>query len=369
MGRTHGSDLQFIQPSGASNVQPLIQNTIIAGNTQAIGFDTFLDANDSTLFGTPGASLLESLLYSNAITYLNRVDRGQEKAGAILRMVSTQDVSEAIVENAVSVTTSFGGVPITFVASGLTVDADRRIIGPFHVNGDHSKEIPYMLLTGYDGSIMENRLFEDTCNQPAVSTIKILELASDQGISVYRIVTSIAADAPGLSQPASVVNAINAALTQGHVVIIPRTPITVINWSGTGYIDLTPTTGAAGYIISGGIGSGTSSNGRATVVQTWSKALACAATSVTCNVTMPSADSPDASAVFFAADTNPLRFSVNLHITCRDGSISGVPWNFQTTSSIKQIAENFWCGRLYPYRLCARLDELHAEDHDFLFLI
>lgn len=339
MGRTHSSDLRFTQPTGASNVQPLVQNSITAGNTQAIGFDTFLDANDATLFGTSGTSLLESLLFSNAVTYLNRVDRGQEKAEALLRMVSTQDVSEAIVESAVAVTTSFG-VPVTFSATGLIVDADRRIVGPFQVNGDHSKEIPYMLLTGYDGSIMENRLFEDTYDQPAVSTVKILELASDQGIPVYRIVTSIAADAPGLSQPASVVSAINAALAQGHVVIIPRTPITVTNWSGTGYIDLTPTTGAAGYIISGGIGSGVSTNGGATVVQTWSKALSCAATSVTCEVNKPSADSPAAGAVFGATDTNPLKFEVTLHITCKDGSMSDVPWKFQTTSSAKGIADN-----------------------------
>ena len=339
MGRTHGSDLQFYQPSGASNVQPLVQNEIIAGNTQAIGFDTFLDANDSSLFGTPANSLLETLLASNAATYLNRVDRGEVQVGRIMQVVTTQDVSEAIVENAVSVTTSFGN-PVTFAASGLIVDADRRIVGTFPVGGNSSKEVPYMLLTGYDGSIMENRLFEDTYGQQAVSTIKILELSNDQNIPVFRIVTSIAADAPGLSQPGSVVSAINSALAQGHIVIIPRNPITVSDWSGTGYIDLTPTTGAAGYIISGGISSGNATNGGATVVQSWSKTLACAATSVTCNVTMPSADSPALSAVFAAEDTNQLFFTVILNITCRDGTMSTVPWNFNTTATIKSIADN-----------------------------
>ena len=339
MGRTHSSDMQFYQPSGASNVQPLVQNTIIAGNTQAIGINTFLDANDSALFGAPGASLLETLLHSNAMSYLSRVDDGERKAGGLMRIVTTQDVSEAIVESQVRVAFS-GGVPVSFAAAGLIVDADRRIVGTFPVDGNSAKNIPYMLLTGYDGSIMENRIFEDTYGQPAVSTIKILELANDAGIPTRRIVTSIAADAPDLNQPPEIVNAINAALAQGHIVIIPRTGMTISDWTGTGYIDLDPTDGAAGYIISGGISGGVSSHGGATVVQTWSKALTCAATSVTCEVTKPPSDSPAQGAVFCAKDTNKLKFEVMLHVTCRDGSMSDIPWNFETTATIRAIADD-----------------------------
>lgn len=158
MGYTHSSDMQFIQPAGDSNVQPFVQNEIIAGNGQAIGFDTFLDVHDDFLGGGtpfPPEDFLEGILQTTANDYLSRVDRGLEKAERLMRVVTTQDVSEAIVENAISVSYSFG-IPVTFEWTGLIVDADRRIIGTFDVDGDGSQDLPYMKLTGIHGSLMEN---------------------------------------------------------------------------------------------------------------------------------------------------------------------------------------------------------------------
>ena len=347
MGLTHSSDLHFLHPSGASNVQPLIQNTIIAGNTQAIAFDTFLDTGDSVFgSGNAGLTLLESELHSTAAGYLGRVDRGQEQVQRLMRMVSTQDVSEAIVESSVSVGFSFG-TPVSFEWTGLIVDADRRIVGPFAVDGNASKHVPYMFLTGYDGSTMENRIFEDTYEQEAVSTIKILELASDAGIPVFRIITSIAADAPGLSQPASVVNAINAALAQGHHVIVPRNGMTIGNWSGTGYIDLNPNTGAAGYIISGGISGAVSGNGGATV-ETWPINLGCKVKTLSGYVVNPPMDTPDLPAIF-VPDATPFTFVIEVTVVCDDGTPTGQPQppfrkTLTTTQTKQQILDSFGPG-------------------------
>ena len=151
------------------------------------------------------------------------------------------------------------GVPADWEWRGLTVDADRKIVGPFSVVGDASEEKPFMVFSGADGSISENRIFEDTYDEEAISTIKILELTSDQGIPTCRIVTSIAANCPGIAQSASVISAINNALARGHQVTIPKSAFTYHQWQGTGYIDMDPATGAAGYIIAGG------QNGGATV--------------------------------------------------------------------------------------------------------
>jgi transglutaminase-like putative cysteine protease len=340
MGLSHSSDMHFIQPVGASNAQPVVQNQIIAGNGQAIGFDTFLDVRDPFLGNQtpfPPEAFLEATLHTTAVDYLSRVDRGQEQAGRLMQVVTTQDVSEAIVENAIAVGFSFG-VPVSFEWTGLIVDADRRIVGPFAVNGNAAKGRPYMVLTGMDGSIMENRVFEDNFGQEAVSTIKILELASDQGVALCTIDSSIAADCPGFAHPSSVFNAVNSALAAGHIVIIPRAPITVFLWSGTGYIDMEPGTGAAGYIISGGINGGVQTVGGGATVETWTVNLPCQPQSSGGTITIdpPKFDSPDAGAVF-CADASHIAFTVRFQYKCKDGSPQDFSFSRKTSSSTKQL--------------------------------
>jgi len=348
MGYSHSSDMQFIEPAGASNVQPLVENEIIAGNGQAIGFDTFLDLHDS-FFGAglfPPEDFLEGILHVTATDYLSRVNRGLEKAGHLMGIVTTQDVSEAIVENSIAVTYSIGGDPLTFEWRGLTVDADRRIIGTFGVDGGNAQDIPFMKLTGVHGSLMENRIFEEMFEQDAVSTIKILQLASEAGIGICTIQTSIAVDCPGITQPPSVISAINSALSQGHIVTIPEDPITVSLWSGTGYMDIDPTTGAGGYIISGGISGVTQTDGGATV-EAWPVALPCEATAVSGNVLIPPADSPDPGAMF-CADNSSLQFKVEFTSTCEEGPPKTHQQNFTTSHTKAQLG-----GGHYTLQLAA----------------
>jgi hypothetical protein len=59
-----------------------------------------------------------------------------------------------------------------------------------------------------------------------------------------------------LNLSSSIENAVYSAVAGGHEVTIPRDNLTYIGWYGTGYIDMDPATGAAGYIISGGHSGG-----------------------------------------------------------------------------------------------------------------
>lgn len=263
MGRTHNSDMHFTAPTGASNQMPTVSNYITAGNYQGIGIDpedALPAASDD-----PATSCDESTLgweqHQLALSYLHKVDLGGDEAADLMHQVVMNDVSEAIVENSVTVWLDGYGDPLSLDWTGMIVDADRKIIGPFSVYGA-DVACDYMRLSGADGSIQENKLFEDRFDEEAISAVKILELASDSGIAVCEITTSIAADCPGFSHSTTVTSAVNAALAQGHHVIIPEREFTYYEWTGTGYIDIDPVTCAAGYIISGG------QNGGATV-QTW----------------------------------------------------------------------------------------------------
>lgn len=194
MGLTHTSDMHFTTPVGETNEMPVVSNSIIAGTYQAIGVDSgiidpeiFMPGSDEE---TPTTDdLTGGKLWKTAMGYLDRIETYDDEVAKTMQMVVTKDVSEAIVENTILVTFSFG-TPQTFEWKGLIVDADRCIVGPFPVDGDDSKQKPFMVLSGADGSISENRIFEDMYDEEAVSTIKILELASDMGIPIFKFDSS-----------------------------------------------------------------------------------------------------------------------------------------------------------------------------------
>lgn len=314
MGVTHSSDMHFTVPTGAQNVVPAVFNLIIAGNYQGIGIDTedafpaFFDVPETAC----AEEYLSQVVHQTSLTYLNNVDLADDNVADLMHLVVLNDVSEAIVENTVTVLFDGCGNPVTFDWTGMIVDADRKILGPFSVDGlDNSCD--FMRLGGADGSIQENRLFETVFDEEAISTIKILELASDSLIAICEITTSISADCPGLNQPAHVDSAINAALALGHHVIIPEREFTYYDWTGTGWIDLDPSSCAAGYIISGGHNGGET-------VQDWSAQLRNMLTQGTICIrpegTIPDDDilvspGPDAGTNIYCADnTNNWTFTV-----------------------------------------------------------
>lgn len=261
MGKTHSSDMHFTTPTGQNNTTPVVSNSIIAGTYQAIGIDTGRINPDIFMPESGGETpsiddITGGKLWKTAMGYLDRVERNDEEVEKTMQVVITKDVSEAIVENTILVTYS-GSTPQSFEWRGMVVDADRCTVGPFPVDGDNDKQKAFMVLSGADGSISENRIFEDTFDEEAVSTIKILELASDMGIPIYTFNSSnIGSIYSSLNLSSTVESAIYSAVAGGQEVTVPRDNITYLEWYGTGYIDMDPISGAAGYIISGGHSGG-----------------------------------------------------------------------------------------------------------------
>ena len=326
MGITHNSDMHFTPPAGQNNVTPVVNNTIIAGTYQAVGIDTgkinpdiFMPLTRKT---TPLTDdVVGEKLWKTAMGYLDRIERHDGEVSRTMQVVITKDVSEAIVENTILVTYS-GSIPQTFEWRGLVVDADRCTVGTFPVDGDEDEEKAFMVLSGADGSVSENRIFEDTFDEEAVSTIKILELASDLGIPVYTFNSSnIGSIYSSLNLSSSVESAIYSAVAGGNEVTVPRDNITYMDWYGTGYINMDPDTGAAGYIISGGHSGGAT-------VDSWTAwkmelfTIFRDISSITADINYPSADGkyfPPVNPRIYSCDQR-LYFDVDYTINYSDGS-------------------------------------------------
>jgi hypothetical protein len=214
-------------------VTPVVSNTIIAGTYQAVGIDTgkinpdiFMpEAEEST----PSIDdITGGKLWKTAMGYLDRIERNDEEVSRTMQVVITKDVSEAIVENTILVTYS-GSTPQTFEWRGMVVDADRCTVGTFPVDGNENEKKAFMVLSGADGSVSENRIFEDTFDEEAVSTIKILELAGDLGIPIYTFNSSnIGSIYSSLNLSSSVESAIYSAVAGGKEVTVPRDNITYL---------------------------------------------------------------------------------------------------------------------------------------------
>jgi len=251
MGDVHYSDMHFIAPIGVANYMPAVYNTIVAGNTQGIGIDTE-DALPN-IFGIQETecedSYLAQELYQTSLTYLNRVNLDGDEIAGLMHIILINDVAEALVENSINVSYNGYGYPVSFEWTGMAIDADRKVLGPFSRDGIDNW-CDFMRLEGANGSIHENRIFEDRFEEEGISAVKVLEIASDSGIAICNITSSIN-ECPNLNQSQLVINSINSALASGRHVIIPEQPITYFDWTGTGWIEIDPYDCGAAYMLQG----------------------------------------------------------------------------------------------------------------------
>ncbi len=81
--------------------------------------------------------------------------------------------------------------------------------------------------------------------------------ANEAGIPIFTVSSkNIDQVLPQLQVSEYVKTDIQNAVNKGHIVTIPKSNITLNDWNGTGYVVLEPDTGAAAYMISGGMAGG-----------------------------------------------------------------------------------------------------------------
>lgn len=267
-GYYHTLRTTFSMPGQGSD---FVEYSVISGAYYAVGLDPQLVSNKflvdriteyiSTVGDTPENTdnmdeITGEAIYLAVMKYFNDCNTGDTIFAQSLKDVFLKQTSGAITGKSLVVYTLFG-IPSDLEPGGYFVDAKRNIYTPISIFGDDSRELDFMILGGYNGSFQEHNLFEDFFHLEAISTVKLLSLANEQGMPVYDIDSSnIDAILPLLGVDASVKSAIQSSVAAGHVVKIHQDNLTVKNWTGAGYVDRDPTTNAAGFIISGGLAGG-----------------------------------------------------------------------------------------------------------------
>lgn len=151
----------------------------------------------------------------------------------------------------------FFGIVRSVTPGIFNIDAHRDTLAIAAFNGETKRQKDFMIAAGMTGSAWEHLIHEGFFNTQAASAVKLLKLATQQGIPVFYINQANASQlVPQLQIPgddlADIINALNA----GANVTISKTPVQLGNYVGTGYIVLDPVTASGPYYLSGGLAGG-----------------------------------------------------------------------------------------------------------------
>ena len=257
--------MTFISPNGS---QDAVFNKETVGAYLGIGLDlswfskSLLDQRIAALnqaynnqTPNPNRKLQEYLSFL-ASFYFAELDAMNNTVEGFLKVVSMRHPSAGIIGSDVKVGYLWG-LPRTFSFAGFFIDVDRNVHSTAAKDGDNNKAIAFNINSGYNSSAMEHALWEQIHNLPAVSAVRIHQLANQIGIPIHRIDQSNISEILPMLQisneaKADILNAANS----GKMVYVPQTNIQYYDWAGTAFIILDPSTGAGGYIISGGLSGG-----------------------------------------------------------------------------------------------------------------
>ncbi len=271
-----GSRETFVLTFSGPNTQPdVMTNDIEAGQYSAIAvapgkiagehmlaLKSKLDSTITKIQAQNTSSLnrddlIGDMLFAAALTYFAELDLMQTLQSRVSRVAWNWLPSESIFSFTIQSTTLFG-VPLSVSTKGLTMDVDRCMGIAKATDADRGREVQFMLQFGMNGSALEHAVPEQLFSPPgytaqAISAVKALQIASEQGIPIYKIDSANISNIMPKLQVAEnvredIVNAVNA----GKVVTIAKTNIVFNGWSGSGYMIHNPMTGAGSYMISSG---------------------------------------------------------------------------------------------------------------------
>jgi transglutaminase-like putative cysteine protease len=245
--------LQLRLPGGAVRS---IENDLVAGNLVAIGV------------GTPGIGFVEpaqhpstdldgdaaKFLYGRAAAYENAWTESEEELGRLLGVATLHPSADVVlVENQLQVSRVLG-IPQFVEWKGLEIDADLRSTVPLELSPGRGRML--LRLSGYEGSYQEAKVLADGTGVAAVSAATVLQTAAAAGIPVLRLGPADRTTLAQLQASPAVQADVLDQLARGREIVIPRTPVTTQDWTGTGYVVRDPATDEGGYLLSGRISGG-----------------------------------------------------------------------------------------------------------------
>ncbi|MBI4697440.1 MAG: hypothetical protein HY758_00580 [Nitrospirae bacterium] len=264
MGADYNLTIEVISPNGMEK----ISSTQITGNLLAIGITAQNSSTkDSKIHEEDNA---ETILFKEAMNYIGRWNQAEDELASLLHLAIARPVPAVVTIGGVIDVTYLLDTPHGFEWKGVFVDAALKTVQTVPavstVQADERKKT-FMKLSALQGSILENRIFEDDFKVESISTAKLFQLATSdpQPATILTIdKTNIDTILPTLPFDENILEDIKNSVNQNLTINIPQPatgnpePATFSyqDWTGIGYIKENPVTGEAGYMLSGIIAGG-----------------------------------------------------------------------------------------------------------------
>jgi RHS repeat-associated protein len=243
-----------------------------AGGVYVVGLDyqsvpqRLLDEATGRTAVLSGDSLAAQQLHLALLAYFRSFNRGREDVTGILQSGTIRDVGAGFATRPVQASYLFGAAS-SLADGGYFLDVPKLSFAFYDLEGGQERADEVTRLIGYNSSVLEHLVWQSAFGYHTISAVKALQLAADSGQTIHTITS--AGQVPGLGVAPDVKNALLNALNRGWFAKVSQNPIAFYQWNGTGYIVYDPATGAAGYMISGGL------NGAQTTKESFDKLIAC----------------------------------------------------------------------------------------------
>lgn len=207
--------------------------------------------------GTVNQEVIEEALHLTGLVYFAETDVFSDVAGKTSKVSWQREPSQDFIVQDLTVWYIWG-IPYMVGKGTVGMDVKRNPVNPTSQTGNRKDETSWMLTSGSIGSATEHAVFEQLYGIESVSTEKILTLANRQGIPIYTIDRSnIDQILPNLDiSPSVIQNIYEMVVYNGWTAVVPQRNVQLNQWYGQGWIVMDPQTGSAGYMISGGLISG-----------------------------------------------------------------------------------------------------------------
>ncbi|HSK81016.1 MAG TPA: transglutaminase-like domain-containing protein [Thermoanaerobaculia bacterium] len=255
MGSAYFVDVLLEDPAGSATVP----YQVIAGDEAVIGLngDGVHSAAVQDRFNRVPSDTAVENMQQVALHYWAECDALDALAAKGLKVHALRRFSVGLFSTPLNVAHLFG-TPRSGIYQSRIMDVKRSFVGVAGLTDDLTRA--FVRSSGRSGSFLEGSVFDQLFDQPrgrGVSAMQLLFDASLGGIALYEVTSSnVAAVLPLLQVPAAVKVDISTAVSQGKVVIVSESEIQHDNYRGVGYIVEDPETGAAAYLISGGLAGG-----------------------------------------------------------------------------------------------------------------
>ncbi len=255
MGGDFNLAIDLISPNGTKS----ITNTHIVGNLSVIG----ISAQRAIMKPQSDPNQQKDaarLLYEEAINYNDRWDKAEDELASLLLVTIARPLPTVVTLGGLIDVTYLLDMPHGFTWKGIFIDANLRAIEAVHrILDPENRTRLFTQLSSLQGSVLENRIFEDDFKVESISTAKLLQFVNSQTISSQLITidkTNIDAILPTLSFDDYIKEDITNSVNQNFAIRIPQSEMTYEDWSGIGYIKENPSTGESGWMLSGLIAGG-----------------------------------------------------------------------------------------------------------------